>query len=383
MAKKKLFLLLIAGIILLTIGCSKAKDEKVSAAAADNEKKEVLTLKFCSAWPPNYAMIEADKYWIKQVEKLVGDQVKIQFYTAGELVKQKEIFDAVADNVIQIGGDFPAYWAGKDTAFNLLGSWPMWFDVYDYINWIEYGGGQAEYDRVYGQFGIVPIMYAPSSQESGPMGKKPIKSLKDFKGLKIRMSGKNQGRIVQELGASPVTISSSEVYQGMQKGLLDAAESSSPYINWGIGYGEFTEYLSFPGWHQPGSMGMLLFNKKEWDKYPQNIKDAFTIAAKATALNTLAYRDYTSAEGVMKFRNSKIFKAEYKLSDDDLKTINKLALDEVYKEAKENPSFAKTALSMAEYLNYYQPWRELGAPFTHGWKDMMLPDVEKIKPFVK
>ncbi|MDX9801839.1 MAG: TRAP transporter substrate-binding protein DctP [Spirochaetia bacterium] len=370
------FIMLIAILFSGCQGKSAAEGETVAAV-----KKDVIKLKMATCWTPNYALIEQDKYWIGLVHELVGDQVEIQLFTAGELVKSNEVFDAVSNNTVQIGSDFPGYWAGKDTAFNLVASFPMWMDAYDYINWLEFGGGLAEYERIYGNFNILPIPHGPITVESGPRGTKPIKSLADYKGLKIRMSGKNQGNILAQLGASQVSISSAEVYQGLQRGLIDAAESCTPEFDWGLGYGETTTFSSHPGWHQPGSMGNLLFNKDAWNELPANVQSAFRIAAKATIARTLAFQDYSSADGTQKFREAGV--KEFKLSMEDLKTIADLSLEQIYKESAINPSFAKIALSMGEYLHHYAPWRELSYPFNHGWKDKPLPDLDKIRPYAK
>ena len=379
MKKNSLMIIIIMLIAILFSGCQGKSAETGAETAA--VKQEKIKLKMATCWTPNYALIEQDKYWLSLVNELVGDQVEIEFFTAGELVKANEVFDAVSNNTVQIGSDFPGYWAGKDSAFNLVASFPMWMDAYDYINWLEFGGGQAEYDRIYGNFNIVPIPHGPITVESGPRGTKPIKSLADYKGLKLRMSGKNQGNILAQLGASQVKISSSEVYQGMQRGLLDAAESCTPDFDWGLGYGEITQFSSHPGWHQPGSMCNLLFNKDAWDKLPPHIQAAFRIAAKATLARTLAFQDYSSADGTKKFTEAGV--KPYKLPMEDLKTLANLSLEQIYKESAENPSFAKIALSMGEYLHHYAPWRELSYPFNHGWKDEPLPDLEKIRPYAK
>ncbi len=68
---------------------------------------------------------------------------------------------------------------------------------------------------------------------------------------------------------------------------------------------------------------------------------------------------------------------------EDLRKLSDLAFEQIYAESKANPSFAQMALSMGEYLHHYAPWRELSYPFNHGWKDSPLPDLDKIRPYVK
>jgi TRAP-type mannitol/chloroaromatic compound transport system substrate-binding protein len=352
----------------------------VSASPALAASK-VIKWKMVTCWTPNYKLIEQDKYFLKLVDELVGDQFKIEFFPAGTLMKSKQTFDAVKAGTVQMGSDFPGYWAGKDTAFNFLASYPLGMTASDYIGWIYQGGGWKEYQRVYGKFGMIYFPHGPITVESGPRGTKPIASLKDYQGLKLRMSGKVQGKVLHDIGTSQVKISSSEVYQAMQKGVIDAAESCTPEFDWGLGYGEITTFSSHPGWHQPGSMCGIMINKKAWNKLPKNIQAAIKIAAQATVTQTLAYQEFTSMEGTKKF-NDKGVKPK-RLSEADLIQLAKLVNKYTYEECAANPSFAKTAYSYFSYLHGYQPWRKLAAPLGQGWENQPLPDLEKIKSYIK
>lgn len=377
--KKGIILTVVAVMITALLGCSGGGSGTGGTTTA-RARGDQIRMRFASCQTPNYALIEQDLYWIQLVEELLGDEIRIDHYAAGELVRQNEVFDAVASGTVQLGGDFPGYWAGRDTAFNLVASFPMWFTAYDYINWLEFGGGYAEYERVYGNFGIMPLPHGPITVESGPRSNRPIRSLADYRGLKLRMSGRNQGNILQILGASQVSIASAEVYQGLQRGLLDAAESCTPMLDFGLGYGEMTRFSSHPGWHQPGSMCNILVNMNTWNTIPAHFRSAFRISAKATITRTLAFEDYTSAFGTYQFRSMGV--QEDILPMQDLVRLADLSFEQIYLESAANPSFAQMAMSMAEYLHYYHPWRALAYPFGHGWRDAPLPDLNRIRPHV-
>lgn len=353
----------------------------LGAASLSSVEAKVIKWKMVTCWTPNYKLIEQDKYFLKLMDELVGDQFKIEFYPAGTLMKSKQTFDAVKAGTVQMGSDFPGYWAGKDTAFNFLASYPLGMTASDYIGWIYKGGGWAEYQRVYGNFGMIYFPHGPITVESGPRGTKPIASLKDYKGLKLRMSGKVQGKVLKDIGTSQVKISSSEVYQAMQKGVIDAAESCTPEFDWGLGYGEITTFSSHPGWHQPGSMCGIMINKKAWATLPKNIQSAIKIASQATVTETLAFQEYSSMEGTKKFAAKGVQTRH--LSEEDLKKLAELINKYTYEEAKANPSFAKTAYSYFKYLHDYQAWRKLAAPLGQGWENQPLPDLAKIKAYIK
>jgi len=132
---------------------------------------------------------------------------------------------------VEAGGDWPGYWAGKNSAFEFGGSFPMGLSPQDYINWYYDGGGKATYDYLYGKSGMVYFAHCLAPQESGVRSSVPIKNLADFKGKKLRMSGKAQGHVLQMLGAAQTMTAGGEIYQALQLKTIDGAEFSSPAID--------------------------------------------------------------------------------------------------------------------------------------------------------
>ncbi len=401
--KKRSIIVVMLLIVLLLASCggkAAAPAASADASAAAAAPAQTYSWKMVTCWAPQYHLGDQDHEFMSRLSQLAGDQVKIDYFVENALVGPKEVLDAVKDNVAQIGSDYPGYWAGKDTVFNLLSSWPMWMDAYDYINWIYYdpsfagrmndevgkpgslGEGMKIYQKAYAKFGVQGIPFGPITIESGPRGTKPIKSLADYKGVKIRMSGSAQGQILKSLDAAQVGIQSSEVYQAMQTGVIDVAESCTPYLDWGLGYNEISKYSSHPGWHQPGSMCCLLFNKAIYDGLPTHLKAAIDISAQATALQTLAMEDRTSGIYTNKFRDE-IGVKSYKLSEADLKVLADKSINIMYDFASKNPLFAECAYSMASYMHEYQYWRQLNDIYGHGWANLPLPDLAKLKGYIK
>ena len=390
--KKRSVIAVLLLIVLLLASCGgKAAAPAASDSAAAAAPVKTYNWKMVSCWAPQYHLGDQDHEFMVRLNQLVGDQIKIDYFVENALVAAKEVLDAVKDNVAQVGSDYPGYWAGKDTVFNLLSSWPMWMDAYDYINWIYYdpsfagrmndevgkpgslGEGMKIYQKAYAKFGVHAIPFGPITIESGPRGTKPIKSLADYKGVKIRMSGSAQGQILKSIEAAQIA---------MQTGVIDVAESCTPYLDWGLGYNEISKYSSHPGWHQPGSMCCLLFNKATYDALPANLKAAIEISAQATAMQTLAMEDRTSGIYTNKFRDE-VGVQSFKLSEADLKTLAAKSRDIMYDFASKNPLFAECAYSMASYMHEYQYWRQLNDIYGHGWADLPLPDLAKLKGYIK
>ena len=337
--------------------------------------------KVTTTWPASVQLIELDKNFLKLVKELAGDELKIQFHTGGTLIPGFELFDAVQDGTVDAGFDWPGYWAGKDSAFSILASHPFGLTGTDYINWLFQGGGFDLFQEVFGKFGMVYLPHGVTGVESGVRSNKPIRSLADYKGLKIRMSGKIAGMILKEIGAAQTLIPGAEVYQAMQKGVIDATETFLPSLDWHLKLGEITKYWCTPGWHAAGAVEGLMINKKSWDALPDRLKAVLKTAAMANIAWSYAYFEHESIGGTQKFLDKGI--EVTRLSDKDLEELERVVTKVTLEMCKQNPLFAKVAYSQYKYLRDITTWRGYGSPFSYGRNSKLRPDLEAIKAYIK
>ena len=102
----------------------------IAPAAAD----KVIKWTMVSTWTPAIDLLEGDRNFAKLVTEMSGGRLEITVSPAGELVPATAVFDSVARGSVQAGRDWPSYWAGRNSAFDLLGSYPMGMSQYDHIN---------------------------------------------------------------------------------------------------------------------------------------------------------------------------------------------------------------------------------------------------------
>ncbi|OGP53527.1 MAG: hypothetical protein A2Y65_11940 [Deltaproteobacteria bacterium RBG_13_52_11] len=129
------------------------------------------------------------------------------------------------------------------------------------------------------------------------LGKKKIKKA-DLKGLNIRVSPMYL-QVIKALGGNPVVIPPTEVYAGLERGVVDGYCWPAMGIrDWG--WQKLTKYMVNPGFYRVPNP--LLVNLKTWNKLPQKLRDLMTEAAveaekKATAtFATLAQEDLPALE---------------------------------------------------------------------------------------
>jgi len=326
--------------------------------------EQPIKWRMVSTWTPTINLIEGDRNFAKLVNEMSKGRLQITVSPAGELVPATSVFDAVAKGSVECGGDWPSYWAGKNSAFDLLGSFPMGLGQYDAINWYLHYGGKKIFDDLFGKYNMVYFLKSVTPMESGIRSRVPIKTLADYRGKKLRMSGRAQGYILKKLGAAQVMISGGEIYQALQMGTIDGAEFSSPSIDWKMGFSEVTKYCIAPGWHQPSSTNGVMINKKVWDNLPDDLK----IIVEKAALANIAYMSSSYETG--NIEAIELFKKAgtqtFKLSSAELKKIEEYAWEYLVDESAKNPDFHKAALSMFQYLKDFQETRSFQEPFSQG-----------------
>lgn len=328
-----------------------------------------------STWPPSISLIEADQAFVKAANHLAKGKLKIKFFTGGTLMPSYEVFEAVSKGAIHAAGDWSNYWAGKDRAFDALGAYPMGLTPMDYFIWIYEGGGLELFQEAYGKFGIHYLVTGITPMECGIRSNKPIKSLDDLEGMKIRMSGQTQGALLKDLGAAQIAMSGQEIYQAMQKGTIDGAEFSSPSSDWGMGFGEVSKYWAVPGWHQPASVMGVMINKKVWDGLDKDLQQTLRYAAKVATMEFMAKQYFDVIESTEKFIGKGVQINQY--SKEDLEKVQKLVNAQTEKIAKNNPLFKKIIESQNKFRRNFAKWRSMEGPFGFGYSPAAYPNLNK------
>ena len=331
-----------------------------------------------TTWPASLELVEIDKKFVEIANALVPDEdLTIEFFEGGALVPAGEVFGAVESGTIQAGGDWPGYWAGRDAAFSPLSTTASLFNAVDYVNWIKGWGGAALYDEVYGKFGMVYLPYGVTNNESGfRTVSKPIKTTADLQGMRLRVSGLEQGKLLEKLGGSQVSMAGGEIYQSLERGVIDGAEFSTPNVDLSGGFDQVTKYWSTPGWHQSSSVFGVMINKAAWDALTPETQEKLRVAADATMLWSLANTEKRATEAYGKFQEAGT--EITRLDDATLENIQTLANETIVEVACANPTSAKVYASMLTYLQDYGKWRDASAPFNLG-RTPAGPDLAKIQ----
>ncbi len=303
-------------IFFFTANLAMAQDQKAKSDrtkfGADKRIEEVKKLKVETStekhrwkmvlpWSKGLLFYDMAVHFCDTVRLASGGRLDIKAFSAGELVPAMEIFDAVSKGSFDAGHDWPGYWKGKNEAFITVASVPYGLDAELYNIWLYERGGLEEMQALYGQYNLFALPGGQVGQEMGLNSSKRASTMEDFKGMKVRTWGWYLD-ILNELGASGVATPGGEVYLSLQTGVLDAAEFSSPAVNYPMGFDEVTQYIIQPGVHQPACQFAFFFNKDSYDKLADDLKWILDTAAKETQLWSYSWINNLNAEAIRRFK---------------------------------------------------------------------------------
>ena len=116
---------------------------------------------------------------------------------------------------------------------------------------------------------------------------KELKTLDDFKGLKMRIAGLG-GEVLRRMGASVVMLPPTDIFSALQSGTIDAAEWVGPWNDLAFGLYKVVGNYYMPGFHEPGPALEVIANQEKLRSLPEDLQAIIKEAAEATAMETMA-----------------------------------------------------------------------------------------------
>jgi TRAP-type mannitol/chloroaromatic compound transport system substrate-binding protein len=259
-------------------------------------------IRTATSWPGGPHLEQFAQGFAKQADALSGGKTKFQIFPAGTIGSPLKITESVQKKVAPAGHTWSGYDWGIDKAAAIFGGYTGSPPAEALLHWI-YAGGGIELWRQWRmeKFGVVGIPCGAHSDEIHMHSRKPVRTLEDLKGLKLRTSGA-WAEIANSLGASTVILPGGEVYPALERGVVDAIEWATPGINVGLGFHKVAKYIIMPGVHQPGAVLECLFDKALWDGFDAATKRQLEGAAKMATIESWMTINMLDAEALGKLK---------------------------------------------------------------------------------
>jgi len=199
-----------------------------------------------------------------QVKAMSGGKFEISVHAAGELMPPFGVVDGVQQGTVECAHTAPYYFFGKNEAFALACAIPFGLNSRQMTAWMYEGNGLKLMREFYAKYNMTSFPMGNTGAQMGGWYRKEIKSVKDLKGLKMRIGG-FAGKVLERLGGVPQNIAGGEIYAALEKGTIDATEWVGPYDDQKLGFNKVAPYYYYPGWWEGGPQLDLYVNQKAYD----------------------------------------------------------------------------------------------------------------------
>jgi tripartite ATP-independent transporter DctP family solute receptor len=227
--------------------------------------------------PEDYPTVMAVKYMSDIISQKTGGKHSIKVYTGNALGGEKDTIeqtkigalDLVRINVAPMNNICPE---------TMVPTMPFLFRSKEHMRKVLDGPVGDEILKACAAQGFVGLAFYDSGSRSLYTVKKPVKSLADAKGLKIRVQQSDLWvSLLQAMGANATPMPYGEVYTALKTGLVDGAENNWPSYDTSKHH-EVAKFYS----QTEHSMApeMLLMSKKIWDTLTPDEQKIFQAAAK-------------------------------------------------------------------------------------------------------
>jgi TRAP-type mannitol/chloroaromatic compound transport system substrate-binding protein len=290
----------------------------------------------------------------KDIERMSGGKFEVKFYEPGALIPPLECFDAVSKGSIESCWTTPGYHTGKYPALAFFTTVPFGPGFGEFLAWKWFGGGNELRAEIYAKHNLIAVDCFCIGPETSGWFRSEIKSIEELKGLKMRFFGLG-AQVMQKLGVSTQLLAAADIYQALERGVIDATEFSMPTMDLKLAFHQIAKFNYFPGWHQLVSCSEFLMNKKEWDALPDHYKAMIEVAGKAQVAQTYAESEAMQFDVMAEMRDK--YKVQIKRwSDEDLAAFEKAWLEVIKDESAKDATFKKVADHYLEFRKKYAIW---------------------------
>lgn len=317
-------------------------------------KKTVI--KLATSWPAHFPIIGMGvERFVERIKEISGGTLEIKLYPKNTLVPALAVFDAASSGQIDAFHSGPYYWKGKNSAFSLFSGIPFGFTAEEVNSWMLYGGGLDLWREYYAKCNLYPFLGGNTNIQMGGWYRKPIKSLEDMKGLKMRIPGLG-GEVFAKLGVNPVLLPAGEIYTSLERGVIDATEWVGPALDIKMGFYKVAPYY-YSGWHEPGSVLELTFNKHSWEKLAHEHKAMIEVASSEMNANMTSEFHAQNIQALQQLQELGVTLSQF---PQDVMDAGKKAIVEVIKEqSDQNKDFATIYSSIDKYLDLSKQWSDV------------------------
>ena len=285
-------------------------------------QEEQIELRFSTFLPlQHYGHVKVLAPFAKQLEERTKGRVKVTFYPMQTLGKAKDHYDMAVRGIADICTFLQIYTPGRFPLTEVM-NLPLGISSAETASRIFWELSEKYMKKEYADVKILQLATVDPAHIQTT--KKPVKTLADLEGCKIRVGGPEQTEIIRAWGASPINLAVPDIYDAMHKGMIDGTLIGfSSLIDYRLI--ELVNYTTIVNGVSP-TVGWVM-NLQKWNSLPPDIQK---IIDELTGLKVSVYQGKIFDEAAQlgmeeaKKKGGQIYKlppAEMKIWMDKLKPV--------------------------------------------------------------
>lgn len=284
--------------------------------------------KIQTSWPGGVGL-EVFKAWCAGIVEKTAGELAFEAYGANELVGEFQLFDALRRGELQAMNSFTQYWSGRLPGSVFLAAYPLGLRQPHEWDVFYYGLGGLELAReMFARFDMYylgPVRHGANIIHS----RKPIRSIEDFRDLRIRMPGGMVAELFQAAGAKTTMLPGSEILAALEGGMIDAADYVGPAVNHALGFQRVAKYVSMgpPGFmsiYQPVDLMDLTVSMPSWRALSPRMRSFLENEVRIYSHDHHAAIEAADQIAWQKFQADSV--EVTRLGDDDVSAFTRLAI---------------------------------------------------------
>jgi tripartite ATP-independent transporter DctP family solute receptor len=224
----------------------------------------------------DYPTVAAVKHMSEVLQQKSGGKYKIKVFNKSALGTEKETLDQVKIGALEMNRVNISS-LNSICPKSLVPTMPFLFNSIEHMRKVLDGPVGEEILKGCEHEGLVGLAFYDSGARS-IYAKKPVRTLADAKGLKIRVQPSDLWvAVAAAMGANATPMPTGEVYTALKTGLIDAAENNIPSYE---GFKHYEAAKVYSKTMHSMAPEMLVISKAVFDKMPKADQDLFRAAAK-------------------------------------------------------------------------------------------------------
>ncbi|MDR1322490.1 MAG: TRAP transporter substrate-binding protein DctP [Gracilibacteraceae bacterium] len=356
--KKTLTLLCILCLVVaVASGCS----SPAAAPAANTPSPaagEVITWKIQGFQSAGTTQDNYTRALMKRIMELSNGRLQIEYYSADAIFPNSEMGNALRDGIVDGVNFYGGQLTGIDEAFALFTSTPGLFSQpIDQALWFRYGGGMELWQEMADYYDMNQhiLLTLAVDGEDFLWSNKPIREIADMQNIIVRFMP-IFGSVLADHGISINALPATEIVPGLERGVIDAGEYSTPSTDLSMGFQDVAKYVIRPGIHQPSGNNAIAIRKDRWEALPDDLKAVVESACAEAILNNYGAQRMDNITAMKAIEEAGIEVCF--LSDDAVNTMNQWVQEWLEQKSETNPWMKRVVDSQKEFAKNYASYSD-------------------------